>query len=269
MKGTLFVCATPIGNLSDATYRLIDTLKQVALIASEDTRVIQKLLIRYEIPFPKLKSLHAGNEAGQIASIIQCLNEGHQVALVSDAGTPGICDPGYRLVHVVREQGFSVVPIPGPSAVTTLLSVAGLPVDQFYFGGFLPRKESEIHTFLESLRILKVPIVVYEAPHRLIKTLHILANCPVDYLVVGKELSKKFEKVMVGSPDAIVQQMSEEVIKGEWVLVVTLLPTQATHEWHHWVEAMKQAGISKKEIVAVAKMQKLSRNEVYAYLEGG
>ncbi|MCS7208006.1 MAG: 16S rRNA (cytidine(1402)-2'-O)-methyltransferase [Fimbriimonadales bacterium] len=220
MAGVLYVVATPIGNLQDITLRALETLKTVDLIAAEDTRHTQKLLQHYGIETPLL-SFHQHSGAGRIQQIVRRLQAGESVALVTDAGTPGISDPGGALVAAAHAAGIRVVPIPGASAVTAVLSVAGLPAHRFRFEGFPPRKDSARRRFFERLRSEEATIVFYESPHRLLKTLQtareVLGDCTV---VVGRELTKQFEEVFRGTLSEAIAHWQTQPPKGEFVIVL-------------------------------------------------
>ncbi len=220
MAGVLYVVATPIGNLQDITLRALETLKTVDLIAAEDTRHTKKLLQHYGIETP-LISFHQHSGAGRIEQIIRRLQAGESVALVTDAGTPGISDPGGALVEAAHNAGIRVVPIPGASAVTAILSVAGLPAHRFRFEGFPPRKEGARHRFFENLQDEDAPVVFYESPHRLLKTLQTaydaLGDCTV---VVGRELTKQFEEIFRGKLSEAITHWQTKPPKGEFVVVM-------------------------------------------------
>lgn len=220
MAGTLYVVATPIGNLQDITLRALETLKTVDLIAAEDTRHTKKLLLHYGIETP-LMSFHQHSGAGRIEQVIRRLQRGESVALVTDAGTPGISDPGGTLVEAAHQAGIRVIPVPGASAVTTLLSVAGLPAHRFRFEGFPPRKEGARRQFFEKIQGEDAPVVFYESPHRLLKTLQaayeVLGDCPV---VVGRELTKQFEEVFRGTLSEALAHWQAKPPKGEFTIVL-------------------------------------------------
>ena len=174
--GTLYVVATPIGNLDDITIRALKTLSAVDLIAAEDTRHTKRLLDRHALPAGRQISCHEHNEAERVAQLLAALREGKTVALVSDAGTPGVSDPGYRLVQAARAAGFSVVPIPGASAAVTALSAAGLPTDAFLFVGFPPRKQGALKRDLAALAAQRATLIFYESPRRLLTLLQALRD---------------------------------------------------------------------------------------------
>lgn len=219
----LFIIATPIGNLEDITLRALRILKEVDAIYAEDTRVTQKLLRHYKIKKPVLRYDEHVAECAH-ARIVENLQQGKSIALVSDAGTPGISDPGARLVAYTQEHApeVSIIPIPGPSALTTALSVAGVSADSFTFLGYPPHKKGR-KTFFENVRDIKVrPVVIYESPHRLQKTFTAISETMgVDAkLVVIKELTKIYEEQWHGTVTGASDYFSKEKSKGEFVLVV-------------------------------------------------
>lgn len=220
MPGTLYVVATPIGNLEDLTLRALRVLKEVDLIACEDTRRTRTLLARYTIS-TAVTSYFEHNKLRKGEVLLRLLREGRSIALVTDAGTPGISDPGFLLVKEAREAGIRVVPVPGPSAVVAALSAAGIPAERFVFEGFLPAKPGRRLKRLKALRELETTVVLYEAPHRLLKTLgavrEVFGEVP---LVVARELTKQFEEVRVGPPSAQLAHFGGRAIKGEFTLVI-------------------------------------------------
>ena len=195
--GVLYVVATPLGNLGDMTYRAVEMLKQVDIILAEDTRHSRKLLEHYGIQ-TQLQALHEHNESQQAAAVLATLQQGKQVAIISDAGTPLISDPGFVLVREARTAGIHVVPIPGASAVIAALSVAGLPTDRFVFEGFLPTKSAARQAYLQSLRHETRTMVFYEAPHRILDTLEDMCQIfePERSAVMARELTKTYETVI-------------------------------------------------------------------------
>jgi 16S rRNA (cytidine1402-2'-O)-methyltransferase len=196
--GTLFVVATPIGNLEDITFRAVRILKQVFLIAAEDTRHARKLLSHYDILTPTV-SCHEHNEAQKAEKLISVLQQGNDIALITDAGTPCISDPGYRLITTVLEQGISVVPIPGCCAITTGLSVAGLPTDRFLFAGFLPRKPARQAQAVQALSVHRATLVFYESPRRIRSLLDQLQNILGDRRAcLAREITKLHEVFIRG-----------------------------------------------------------------------
>ena len=220
MAGTLFLVATPIGNLKDISQRALETLQSVDIIACEDTRHSAKLLNAYGIS-KKLTSYHEHNENARSDEFIERLANGECVALISDAGTPVINDPGFRIVKKAREAGIGVVSIPGPVAFVNAAIVSGLPTDQLFFGGFLPSKKGERRRYLESVSSFPATLVFYESPHRLGKS---LADCaevlgPRDASVV-RELTKLHEEVVSGTLTELAKRYADVAIKGEIVLVI-------------------------------------------------
>lgn len=222
-NGVLYIVATPIGNLGDITQRALDILRSVDLIAAEDTRNSQKLLNHFGIR-ASMMTLHEHNEREQADEIITKLQSGKSIALISDAGTPLISDPGYTLVSRIHAQGIKVTPIPGPSALIAALSVAGLPTDRFCFEGFLPAKTAARDKVLQSLRQETRTMVFYEAPHRLIDTLTSLRDVLGEDRIIClvREITKLYETIRKDSVAAILEWVSEnpEQQKGESVLVV-------------------------------------------------
>jgi 16S rRNA (cytidine1402-2'-O)-methyltransferase len=221
--GTLFVVATPIGNLGDLSPRAAEVLSQVALIAAEDTRVTRRLLQHIGCDTPML-SLHDHNESQRVAGLLERLQVGDDVALVSDAGTPLISDPGYTLVRAVRQAGVKVVPIPGPSAMITALSVAGLPTDRFVFEGFLSSKPAARRARLKELAQESRTLVFYESPHRILATLADLRDVlgAEREAVLARELTKTFETLRGDELGALCEWAAADSNqqRGEFVLVV-------------------------------------------------
>ncbi len=213
--------ATPIGNLGDITLRALETLKEVDLIACEDTRHTQKLLTHYDI-HKRLIATHAHNELASAQGIIQMLSEGLNIAFVSDAGTPGISDPGSRLVQEVRQAGFPIIPIPGPSALSALVSVAALSKKSFFFEGFLSPKASRRKQRLAALLATKEAFVVYESPFRILKLLKDLEELESSRrLLMGREMTKMHQEYVEGSAATLLQLLGQrESVKGEFSLLI-------------------------------------------------
>ncbi|MPQ75451.1 16S rRNA (cytidine(1402)-2'-O)-methyltransferase [Hydrogenovibrio sp. JE_KL2] len=224
MSGKLFIVATPIGNLKDITLRALEILESVDWIACEDTRHSKKLLQHFGISKP-LISLHDHNEQAKKTELLAKLQAGENGALVSDAGTPLISDPGYHLVSYLRENGLSVEPIPGPSAVITALSAAGMPTDRFTFEGFLPAKEQKRLTALEVLSAETRTMVFYESPHRLMESLRsmMVVFGEERQIAVAKEITKQFERFVFGSIPQVIEQFesNEDWQRGEFVIMVS------------------------------------------------
>ncbi|MBN2571101.1 MAG: 16S rRNA (cytidine(1402)-2'-O)-methyltransferase [Ignavibacteriales bacterium] len=218
-KGKLFVVATPIGNLEDITFRAINTLKNVDFIICEDTRVTNILLNKYEIK-KELVFVNARNENRMLQSILSRLKEGHSAALVSDAGTPCISDPGTRLINCAIKQKIEIVGIPGANAATLALSISGLPVDSFIFEGFIPQKkgrQKELKKFVEEERC----IVFYESVYRIKKLLEELNEyMPERLIIIFRELTKKFEESWRGTVEQLLNTLDKKIIKGEFVVII-------------------------------------------------
>jgi 16S rRNA (cytidine1402-2'-O)-methyltransferase len=269
LSGTLYVIATPIGNLEDITLRALRILREeVAMIACEDTRQTQKLLEHYQIKKP-LISYHEHNEASRTAEILDSLQGGQSVALVSDAGTPLVSDPGYRVVKAAIDRGFDVVPLPGPSAALAALAGSGLPTDEFRFIGFLPPKAGARRKAL--LELLHTPgtVIAYESPHRILDTLaeiaEILGDGPV---VVGREITKIHEEFLRGSADAIREELAKRAsVKGEITLIIGRPGKTASPLSDPMAEVLRleaEQGLDRMQAVkAVAKQLGLPKREVY------
>ena len=218
-KGRLYIVATPIGNLKDFTFRAIDTLKEVDFVFAEDTRNSIQLMKHYKIE-TKIDSYHEHNNVKKIPKIINLLNEGKNIALISDAGTPTISDPGYKLIRACIDEEINIIPIPGASAVTAALSASGLPSDSFFFLGFLPHKKGRKKK-ISFLKSLDNTIIIFESPHRLLKTLKELhdelGERPV---VVARELTKLYEEITRGNFDSIIEYFESKKVKGEIVIII-------------------------------------------------
>jgi len=220
VAGTLYIVATPIGNLEDITLRAIRILKEVDLIACEDTRQTRKLLTSLSIS-NHVTSYFDHNRLTKGDVILRELDSGKNVALVSDAGTPGISDPGYPLIVSAIEKGISIIPIPGPSAVIAALSAAGLPTDQFHFVGFLPLKKGKTRRWIESLKDEEATLVFYESPFRVKKTLPLLLEIFGNRkAVLVHELTKIHEEFKRGTLEELILKQNEIVEKGEWIILV-------------------------------------------------
>jgi len=266
LPGSLYLVATPIGNLDDITLRALRVLREeVSLIACEDTRQTQKLLQHFEIRQP-LVSYHEHNEGRRSAEILAALERGESVALVSDAGTPLISDPGYRVVAEAIEHGMPVVPIPGASALLAALTASGLPVHEFRFAGFLPPKALARRRMLESLVHETTTIVAYESPHRILETLadmrELLANASV---VLAREVTKVHEEFLRGSAGSILKILeAREVVKGEITLLIAPSPTVESGDPLEEVLRLTAAGVDRMEAIkTVAKRLGLPKREVY------
>lgn len=218
-KGTLYLVSTPIGNLADFSYRAVHILNEVDLIAAEDTRTSAVLLRHYDIK-TRTSSYHSYNLKTETKRLVNKLRDGMSIALISDAGTPGISDPGYKLVQACAEVQVPVVPIPGAAAFLTALVASGLPTNRFVFEGFLPLKKGR-KTRLEFLAQEERTIVIYESPHRIIKTVQNLQDYWGDRrCVMGRELTKKFEEFYRGLLSELQEHLNQKKVKGEIVLIV-------------------------------------------------
>ena len=218
--GTLYLVATPIGNLEDITLRALRTLKECDVVAAEDTRRTGQLLRHFNITKPLL-SYFQFNEARRSEEILERLRRGEKVALVTDAGSPGISDPGERVVRAARQAGLRVEPVPGACALVAALTASGLPADEFCFGGFLPHKSGQRLRQLERLKGLPGTLILYESPYRVIKLLDELAvTMPDRRVVLAREITKKFEEWLHGSPQELAIRLAERHLKGEFVVLV-------------------------------------------------
>ena len=218
-RGKLFVVATPIGNLQDISFRAVETLKKVNCIFAEDTRTSKKLINHYDID-TKLYSYHDHSSEKEIARLLDILKDYKDVALISDAGTPTISDPGYSLIRQCINEGIEVIPIPGASALTAAISASGLPSDAFTFIGFLPTKKGRKKK-ISSLENLDMTIVLFESPHRLIKTLNQLKEALGERpIVVARELTKLYEEIIRGNFSSAIEFFEAKKIKGEIVIMI-------------------------------------------------
>ena len=220
MSGTLFVVATPIGNLEDVTLRALRVLREVDVVACEDTRRTRALLAHFDIHTPTV-SYFEHNKLARGPQILRQLAAGKSVALVTDAGTPGISDPGFMLVRDARAAGVPVVPVVGPSAVAAALSAAGVPADRFVFDGFPPVKPGRRRNRLAALRDLKTTVVLYESPHRVLATLDAIGEVFGEReIVVARELTKQFEEIVRATPGAHRERLATAGVRGEFTLVI-------------------------------------------------
>ncbi len=267
MAGVLYLIATPIGNLEDITLRALRVLREeVTAIACEDTRQSQKLLEHFAIRKPLL-SYHEHNEASRAAEIVQRLGNGDSIAIVTDAGTPLISDPGYRVVVAAIEAGFQVVPLPGASAVLTALSASGLAVDQFRFLGFLPPKTHARRQVFQALEWEQATVIAYESPHRILESLTDLAETLGDRpVVLGRELTKLHEEFLRGTAAHIQQTLAARPsIKGEMTLVIGGATAQRVEgDPKELVARLQQQGLDRMEAIkAAAKQMGLPKRAVY------
>ncbi len=267
--GRLYVVATPIGNLEDITLRALRILKEVDLIAAEDTRHTRRLLAHYNISTP-LTSYYDQIERKKAPALLDKLRAGQSIGLVSDAGTPGIADPGYRLVQGAWQAGVCVVPVPGPSMLTALLSVGGLPTDRCAFEGFLPAKQGQRRKALLRLQAETRTLVVFESPHRLADSLADMCDILGDRrAVIGRELTKRFEEVLRGRLSELQTRLHGRPIKGEVALLVAGCDEQQapldTSALGHHIDQLAAEGLALKDIARILSQRHgLSRREVYA-----
>jgi 16S rRNA (cytidine1402-2'-O)-methyltransferase len=218
--GTLYLVASPIGNLEDITLRALRTLKECDVVAAEDTRRTGQLLQHFGIAKPML-SYFRFNEARRSEEILARLGRGEKIALVTDAGSPGISDPGERVVKAALMAGFRVEPVPGPCALVAALTASGLPTDEFRFIGFLPHKPGQRRKRLESLRDFSGTLVIYESPYRIEKLLTELAEVlPDQQIVLARELTKKFEQFLRGTASQLLEMFKQKPAKGEFVVII-------------------------------------------------
>jgi len=272
VPGKLYIVGTPIGNLEDITLRALRILREVDLIACEDTRRTRQLLARYNLSKP-LVSYHAHNERERTEWLLSRLRAGESIALLSDAGMPAISDPGCVLIQGAIAEGIPVVPIPGPSAVTTALVVSGLPTDRYTFAGFLPRKRSERRAVLESLRGLPGTLVLFEAPHRLVQTLQDLLEVLGDRrIALARELTKVHEEVLRGRISEVLSRLEHDQVRGEITLVVEgsgerqEVDRQAARE--HLERLLAEGVPTKAAVKEISRSYGLPRREVFAWAVG-
>lgn len=278
MPGTLYLCATPIGNLEDMTFRVIRTLKEVDLIAAEDTRNSIKLLNHFEIQTP-MTSYHEYNKFDKGRKLVEKLKEGVNIALITDAGTPGISDPGEELVKMCYEEGIQVTSLPGACACVTALTISGLSTRRFAFEAFLPTDKKEREWVLQDMENEFRTIIMYEAPHRLVKTLNLLYNRLGDRrLTVCRELTKRHETAFTTTIKKACDYYEQNAPKGECVLVIegkdheeVVLEEQKKWEEMSIEEHMEQylsKGVDKKEAMKkVAKDRGVSKRDIYNHLQ--
>ena len=273
-RGILYLVSLPIGNLQDITLRALDTLRSVDFILAEDTRHTRRLLSHFQIETPFFSSLYQGAERQRIPMIVARLLEGRTLALVSDAGTPLISDPGFPLVRAVVEHGIPVVPIPGASAGLAALVASGLPTDRFLFVGLMPRKIGDRRSLIEQWNDEATTIVAYESPHRLVSTLEALAALLPDRpVVLARELTKVHEEFLRGTSDELLQLLaSRDEVRGECVLVIG--PSTSAHERRtaaddtRLLDALRDEGLTDRTIARVfALVTGRSKNEAYREIQ--
>jgi 16S rRNA (cytidine1402-2'-O)-methyltransferase len=267
MPGTLYIVSTPIGNLEDITFRAVRALREVHLIACEDTRQTRKLLDHYGIKTPAI-SYHEHNEAERSTALVDRLRGGEEIALVSDAGTPLVSDPGYRIVKAAVDASIRIVPIPGASALLAGLAGSGLPTDAFRFGGFLPAKAGQRRKLLERMESERATLIFYEAPHRITETLEdIQATLGDRQVVVARELTKVHEEWIRGTPLEVAASLrGRPAVKGEITLLIDRahVPPPDDTPLPEAVEAAMREGLSRMDAIKqVARRRGLSKREVY------
>lgn len=265
MTGRLYLVSTPIGNLGDFSFRAVEILKSVHRILAEDTRHSRTLLDRYDIKTP-MSSYHEHNEAKATPKLVERLLGGEDIALISDAGTPLLSDPGERLVKAAIDAGVTVIPIPGASAILSALVASGLPTDRFTFFGFLPRKGRERTQTLDEIASSRSTAILYEAPGRVAETLRELAERAGDRdAVVGRELTKQFEEFRRGTTASLSTYYSETPVRGEVVILVAGASPVApnTAEMQRLAAELRANGLSVKDVVAELVKRGVARNEGY------
>ena len=275
--GKLYLCATPIGNLEDITYRVLRTLKEVDLIAAEDTRNSIKLLNHFEIKTP-MTSYHEYNKIEKAYQLVDKLREGKNIALITDAGTPGISDPGEELVRICYEEGIEVTSLPGPASCITALTMSGLPTRRFAFEAFLPREKKERAEVLKQLQNETRTIIIYEAPHHLMKTLEELYDTLGDRKIsICRELTKRYEEKTLTTLKECLRFYESTEPRGEYVLVVEgkTFETLKKEEQKNWesmsledhMAVYEGQGVERKEAMKlVAKDRGISKRDVYQAL---
>ena len=281
MSGTLYLCATPIGNLGDITYRVVETLRQVSLIAAEDTRNSRVLLERYDIHTP-MTSYHEHNAVAKGEALASKLLKGEDIALITDAGTPAISDPGEVMVRICYEYGVPVTSLPGPSAVITALTLSGMSARRFVYEGFLPREKKEREEVLESLKRERRTVIFYEAPHRLRRTLEYFAAVFGEgrKIALCRELTKKFETIDRTTIGEAIRFYAESEPRGEFVLVIEGMSgeeaaQEAAAAWENMsisehVAMYEKEGHDRKEAMRLAaKDRGVSRRDIYQELLNG
>lgn len=275
--GILYICGTPIGNLEDITLRALKILKEVKLIAAEDTRHTKKLLNHYQIN-TKVTSYYEYNKIKKATYLVEILKNNQDIALVSDAGMPGISDPGYVLVNLALKNNIKIIPVPGVSALITALVVSGLPTDKFVFEGFLPRKIKERKKYFKSIGNEERTIIFYEAPHRLKRTLKDMLEIWGDRkIVIARELTKMYEEIIRGKLSRVLSEINAKDIKGEITLVVQggikkkgndiidFLKNECIME--EYLKKLKNQGYSNKDIIKIAQDKlDISKNMIYKKL---
>ena len=264
--GTFYIVSTPIGNLDDISIRAIRTLGDVTVILAEDTRRAAKLLSEFKIK-NKILSCYEHNEENRLSQVKEILNNGDDIALISDAGTPTISDPGYKIISNLKKLNYKVSPIPGPSAAIAALSVSGLPTNQFYFAGFLPRKKNKRLTELKRLSKYKDTIIIYESPRRIRMTLgEIQKSFGSRIISLTRELTKTHEEIITGTADTLLEKLSNDV-KGEITIVLQGDPQADKLDKEETIEEINQTNIAYQSpgslASKIATRSQLKRSEIY------
>ena len=275
--GILYICGTPIGNLEDITLRVLKILKKVNLIATEDTRHTKKLLNHYQIN-TRVTSYYEYNKLKKAPYLVEILKNGQDIALVSDAGMPGISDPGYELINLVLKNNIKIIPVPGVSALITALVISGLPTDKFVFEGFLPRKIKERKKYFKSIENEERTVIFYETPHRLKKALKDMLEILGDRkVVIARELTKLYEEIIRGKLSQVLTEISTKEVKGEITLIVQggikkkensstdFLIKECIIE--EYLKKLKNQGYSNKEIIKITQEKlNIPKNLIYKKL---
>lgn len=277
--GKLFIVATPIGNLADITYRAVETLRDVDAVIAEDSRHSRRLLDHYDIDTPFTLSYYQGAGGDRREELIEKLLNGYDLALISDAGTPLISDPGFKLVRSVREKGVDVIGIPGPNAALTCLSISGQPTDSFIFDGQVPKKEGKKQRYFEELRTRTRTTAIYDSPHRIETTMELLSEVlPERSITVCREMTKEFEQTVKGTPAEVLESLSEGELKGEFTIVIRGATEEeaarARREKYEDLsiedqyEGLKKfKGLSRKEAMKeLARIRGVSKRDIYEEL---
>jgi 16S rRNA (cytidine1402-2'-O)-methyltransferase len=266
-QGQIYICATPIGNLDDCSFRLIHTLKAVPIIAAEDTRKSKILLQKFKIQ-AKLISLQKYNEQARLSFFKQKLSQGLDIAILSDAGTPNISDPSAHITNQLLKDGFKVTPIPGPSAITALISCSGILANQFFFAGFFPKKKQEAENLLTQLLCLNIPIIFFESAKRLLKTLSFLENFPnIPEIFLAKELTKLHETHYFGTISEVKNILQPKThnapsLKGEWCFMLKATKLTAPL-YENKILELQKLGLDLKQAAAIGtKFMDIPKNEI-------
>lgn len=258
-----YIVPTPIGNLGDITYRAVEVLNSVDLIACEDSRVTQKLLNHFNIK-TKCVSYHKYNEKERVEEIVNFLSQGNKMALVSDAGTPLICDPGSVILQELRERGFRVTALPGANAVITFLSQISRQDESFTFIGFLPKKQNQIEQIVKKYE--QQNLVFYESPNRILETLGYIKNVRSEgRIAIGRELTKVFEEVIVDNVDNIIKKFEKDLPKGEFVVMIFQQEQNMDDaQIHKKIKQLQDKGFSAKDISTIlSELYEINKNKIY------